>query len=139
MPAQILTRSYRPEGLRRKRVYGKVVGGTLRFGRRRDFRKGPFLKADFRSYALSLSQSFRRASDNYPAISVNQDVMMGAPCISGTRIPVYMILEALEVGGNLSAAISSYPRLTAEQVRQAVGFAKSVIECPFDDETAPAS
>jgi uncharacterized protein (DUF433 family) len=65
--------------------------------------------------------------------------MAGAPCIRGTRIPVYMVLDAIEHYGGVEAALRSYPRLTIQQIKDAIGFAKLVVECPIDDQTSPAS
>lgn len=63
-------------------------------------------------------------------IDMNYGVLGGAPCITGTRIPVYMILDAIEFHGDLAGAIKSYPELTMEQIRDAVLFAAGVLECP---------
>jgi uncharacterized protein (DUF433 family) len=60
--------------------------------------------------------------------------MAGAPCVEGTRIPVYMILDAIEYAGSLEGALESYPRLTLAQVKEAIGFAKLVVECPLAHE-----
>jgi hypothetical protein len=35
-------------------------------------------------------------------IEIRPDVMMGKPCLKGTRIPVYLILEKLAAGETLS-------------------------------------
>ncbi len=85
-------------------------------------------------YDLPLSAMFRRAANECPSVSIDPEIMAGAPCIASTRIPVYMILDAIEYYGCLEGAVRSYPRLTAEQVKDAVCFAKLVVECPIDDE-----
>ena len=89
---------------------------------------------EVRSYSLPLAEVFQSASQAYPSISVDAEVMAGAPCIRGTRIPVYMILDAIEYHGSLEGALESYPQLTIEQVKQSVGFAKLVVECPLGDD-----
>ena len=33
-------------------------------------------------------------------VEIRSDVMMGKPCLRGTRIPVYLILEKLGTGGD---------------------------------------
>jgi len=63
-------------------------------------------------------------------IQMNYGVLGGSPRITNTRIPVYMILDAIEFHGDLAGAIKSYPELTMEQVRDAVLFAAGVLECP---------
>jgi len=88
---------------------------------------------ELRQYRVPLNESFAAASRDYPSISINPDVMAGAPCIRGTRIPVYMVLDAIEYYGEIGGALRSYPNLTIEQVKNAIGFAKVVLECPIDD------
>lgn len=87
-----------------------------------------------RHYSLALAEVFQTAKQVYPSVSMDVEVMAGAPCIQGTRIPVYMILDAIEYHGSLEGALESYPGLTIEQVKQAIGFAKLVVECPLGDE-----
>ena len=89
---------------------------------------------EVRAYSLPVSESFQIAMSDYPTVSVNPNVMGGAPCIDGTRIPVYMILDAIEHHGSPDGALESYPNLTAEQVKDAIGFAKVVVECPLGDD-----
>jgi uncharacterized protein (DUF433 family) len=88
---------------------------------------------DTRHYRIPLIEAFSIANSDYPGISIDPEVMAGAPCVAGTRIPVYMILDAVEYSG-LEGALESYPRLTLEQVKQAVGFAKMIVECPIEHE-----
>lgn len=87
-----------------------------------------------RYYSLPLAEVFQTAKQVYPSVSMDVEVMAGAPCIQGTRIPVYMILDAIEYHDSLEGALESYPGLTIEQVKQAIGFAKLVVECPLGDE-----
>src|SRR5271165_1272772 len=89
---------------------------------------------EVRSYNIPLGEAFRQAARSYPLIGIDQDVMAGAPCIKGTRIPVYMILDAIEYQGSIDGALESYPRLTLDQVKEAIGFAKLVVECPIEHE-----
>lgn len=43
---------------------------------------------EIRAYSIPLAEAFHNAASSYPQISVDPDVMAGAPCIQGTRIPV---------------------------------------------------
>jgi uncharacterized protein (DUF433 family) len=86
-----------------------------------------------RGYSLPLFDVFHRAATEVPSISVNPATMAGAPCVAGTRIPVYSILDALEDHGTFEGVIESYPRLTVEQVKDAVLFSKLVVECPVGE------
>lgn len=89
---------------------------------------------EIRSYSIPVSESFQIAAREYPAIKIDPDIMGGAPCVAGTRIPVYMILDAVEYYGSPEAVVKSYPNLTPEQVKDAIGFAKIVVECPLGDD-----
>ena len=80
--------------------------------------------SEVRHYGVPLSEAFKAASFSYPSIAISANVMAGAPCVAGTRIPVYMILDALEAGETLEAALDSYPQLNEQQIRDALGFAK---------------
>jgi uncharacterized protein (DUF433 family) len=45
------------------------------------------------------------------------DVMVGKPCVKGTRIPVYLLLELLAAGESFERILTSYPQLTEEDLR----------------------
>jgi uncharacterized protein (DUF433 family) len=85
---------------------------------------------ELRHFAVPLTEAFRTAAREYQTIATDPDVMGGTPCISGTRIPVYMVLDAIEYGGTLESAVTSYPSLSLQQIKDALGFAKLVVECP---------
>ena len=44
-------------------------------------------------------------------------VMMGKPCIAGTRITVELILEELAAGRSMGDLLEGHPRLTPEGIR----------------------
>lgn len=90
--------------------------------------------SDLRSYSLPVSESFQIAAREYTTITIDPDIMSGAPCIAGTRIPVYMILDAIGYYGSPEGVLESYPSLTLDQVKDAIGFAKIVVECPLADD-----
>lgn len=58
-------------------------------------------------------------------ITVDPQVQHGRPCFRGTRIPVYLVLELLEVGVKPEAIVGQdyYPDLTLDHVRAALHFA----------------
>jgi len=45
-------------------------------------------------------------------IEIRNDVMGGKPCIAGTRIPVYLILQMMGAGETEAAILAAYPQLT---------------------------
>jgi uncharacterized protein (DUF433 family) len=59
-------------------------------------------------------------------ISIDPAVMVGKPCIAGTRIPVEQILR--ELGGmSMDDVLEAHPRLTLEDIHAALEYAADVI------------
>jgi uncharacterized protein (DUF433 family) len=56
-------------------------------------------------------------------IIVNSSVRSGKPCIKGTRITVYDILEYLAGGMTEDEILSDFPDLTREDIRASLAFA----------------
>jgi uncharacterized protein (DUF433 family) len=54
---------------------------------------------------------------------VNPAVRSGKPCIKGTRITVYDVLEYLAGGMTEDAILSDFPDLTREDIRAVLAFA----------------
>ena len=60
-------------------------------------------------------------------ISINPAIMMGKPCIAGTRITVELIIEKLAYGESFEQILEGYPRLTRKDIQSALAFvAKSL-------------
>ena len=73
-------------------------------------------------------------------ITVNPDVRSGKPCIKGTRITVYDVLEYLAGGMSEQEVVADFPDLTSEDVRAcleqgAQGFSDNLAD-DIDDEAA---
>ncbi len=56
-------------------------------------------------------------------ISIDPDVMVGKPCIMGTRVPVEDILQKLAADIPIPDILRDYPRVTREDVLAALAFA----------------
>jgi uncharacterized protein (DUF433 family) len=56
-------------------------------------------------------------------ISVNPSIRSGKPCITGTRITVYDVLEYLAGGMSEQEILNDFPDLTLEQIRACLAFA----------------
>lgn len=56
-------------------------------------------------------------------ISTDPKVMVGKPCIKGTRIPVDHVLRKLGPRLNVDNVLEAYPHLTIEDVEAAVAYA----------------
>ena len=56
-------------------------------------------------------------------ISVNPAIRSGKPCIKGTRITVYDVLEYLAGGMTEDQILADFPDLTREDIRATLAFA----------------
>lgn len=54
-------------------------------------------------------------------------VMLGKPCVAGTRITVELILEELAAGRSMKEMLEAHPRLTGEGIQAALGYALKVL------------
>ena len=45
-------------------------------------------------------------------IKVDPEIMMGKPCVKGTRIPVYVLLQKMAAGETESELLQAYPQLS---------------------------
>jgi uncharacterized protein (DUF433 family) len=64
----------------------------------------------------------------HPRISADPAVMMGKPCIKGTRITVELILRKLGAGRSFADLQDAYPHLTEEDLRAALAFAADYMQ-----------
>ena len=63
----------------------------------------------------------------FPArVEAKAEVMMGKPCIKGTRIPVYLVLEKMAAGETFEQLLSAYPQLTPEDLRACLEYAAAL-------------
>ena len=62
-------------------------------------------------------------------ISIDPNICFGKPCIKGTRIPVYMIIELVEQGMSPHDILKQcYPDITVEDVKACLHYAASVFK-----------
>ena len=61
-------------------------------------------------------------------ISIDPAIMMGKPCIKGTRITVERILRKLGAGRSFADLLEAYPKLTEDDVRAALAFAADYMQ-----------
>ncbi len=61
-------------------------------------------------------------------ISVNPDIMVGKPCVRGTRIPVYLVLKLLGNGAPMVEVLEEYPSLTSDDVLACLTYAGAILE-----------
>lgn len=61
-------------------------------------------------------------------IASDPAVLMGKPCIKGTRIPVELILRKLGAGSSFADLLEAYPKLTEGDLRAALAFAADYLQ-----------
>jgi len=61
-------------------------------------------------------------------ISIDPQICHGKPCIKGTRIPVFVILDALAAGMTHQEIIEEYPPVTEEDIQAALFYASLVTQ-----------
>ena len=54
------------------------------------------------------------SADDLP-ITIDREILSGAPVFSGTRVPVSALLENLEAGVSLDEFLENFPTVTREQ------------------------
>lgn len=56
-------------------------------------------------------------------ISIDPNICHGKPCIKGTRIMVWIIVDCLASGDSVEEVLAAYPSLTREDVQAALAYA----------------
>ena len=64
----------------------------------------------------------------FERIEIDPRVCNGRPVISGTRIPVSVILEQIAEGVSWDAILTDYPELTREDIHAAVSYARASLD-----------
>jgi uncharacterized protein (DUF433 family) len=67
----------------------------------------------------------RDLGDAFPGIESNPKVCGGEPCIIRTRIPVWVLVQARQLGKSEADILSAYASLRAEDLTNAWAFARS--------------
>ena len=77
--------------------------------------------------------AFEKCRQRHPGISTDENVLGGVPHITGTRLAVSQILGRICVLGGIDAVSEYYaPRITRDQVCEAISFAQSFVEFAGD-------
>lgn len=61
-------------------------------------------------------------------IEANTAVMMGKPCVKGTRVPVYLLLEKMAAGESFEKLLSAYPQLTSADLQACLEYAGALAD-----------
>ena len=69
-------------------------------------------------------------------ITIDPHIMFGKPVITGTRIPVDLIVDKLAGGRTIEQLLKSYPHLVADDIYACLAFAAASIKSVTTYETA---
>lgn len=64
--------------------------------------------------------------NDHPNITANPKVMIGIPCIKGTRVTVANVVRQIAAGRTPDEICRDYPYLTLDSIRAALEFAADV-------------
>ncbi|MBZ0170351.1 hypothetical protein MELA_01959 [Candidatus Methylomirabilis lanthanidiphila] len=64
-----------------------------------------------------------KVTDWRERISIDPNVCHGKPCIKGTRIMVWIIVDYLANGDSVEEVLAAFPSLTREDVQAALAYA----------------
>lgn len=59
-------------------------------------------------------------------VTIDAGRQAGQPCLRGTRIPVYVVLDNLAAGETEATILAEYPSLTPTHIRAALAFAAEI-------------
>ena len=62
-------------------------------------------------------------SGSFDQATVDPEVLVGKPVITGTRIPVSLVLNLLAHDYTFDRIVEAYPILTADDIRAAIAYA----------------
>ena len=71
-------------------------------------------------------------------IEFNPNVLLGKPVVSGTRIPVELVLRKLGEGATMDDLCDAYPRLQAADVYACLAYAADTVAHEETLSTEPA-
>lgn len=59
-------------------------------------------------------------------IWIDSERMHGTPCMRGTRVPVYVVLDNLAAGETAETILAEYPSLRPEHIPAAIAYAAAI-------------
>lgn len=76
-----------------------------------------------RHWSAGVKSPIIGAMDYRAHISINPAVRSGKPCVKGTRITVFDVLDSMSSGMSVEEIVSDFPQLTREAVLACLGYA----------------
>ena len=83
------------------------------------------VSVDLRPIRDEVQEGLSRLARAREAITVDDAVLSGTPCVRGTRIPAHDIAEMLTNGDDVGAIRAAWPALTEKQVEAAALYARA--------------
>ena len=65
-------------------------------------------------------------TDLLDRISINPKICHGQPCVKGTRVMVWLIVQYLAHGDSMADILAAYPSLTREDIQACLAYAAEV-------------
>jgi uncharacterized protein (DUF433 family) len=90
--------------------------------------RGELLTLSPREKAAAMELLATSLNQNWRGISKQMDVCGGSACIAGTRIPVWVLVNARELGISESLLLDDYPTLMARDLANAWVYAEVYAE-----------
>jgi uncharacterized protein (DUF433 family) len=59
-------------------------------------------------------------------VKIDPEIMSGAPCFAGTRVPIQNLIDYLEGGDSIEDFLEGFPSVSREQV---IAFLEEAKEC----------
>jgi uncharacterized protein (DUF433 family) len=64
---------------------------------------------------------------SHPRITADPAVMLGKPCVKGTRITVELILRWLSEGRTFAELLEAYPHFSEDDIKAALAYAADTV------------
>ena len=61
-----------------------------------------------------------------PVVKIDPEIMSGAPCFAGTRVPIQNLIDYLEGGDSIEDFLEGFPTVSREQV---IAFLEEAKDC----------
>ncbi len=70
----------------------------------------------------------RQAPGYTQRITLDPNIMVGKPVVTGTRIPVELVLQHLAADLDVNDILEAFPRLTVEDIKACIKYARWFVE-----------
>jgi uncharacterized protein (DUF433 family) len=80
---------------------------------RRNFSSSTLLSVEVLAVVLALSE-IQAVSQS--VVKIDPEIMSGAPCFAGTRVPIQNLIDYLEGGDSIDEFLEDFPSVAREQV-----------------------